>query len=107
MPYRGLGAIPDTHDERDLIFESQPRFLVGAIPPSVDLRNLCSPVRDQGQQGSCTGFAIVVGLREFLELKTGTPKPFVGLSPAFLYFQERTLEHTVANCDAGARFATG
>ncbi len=48
MPYRGLGAIPDTHDPRDLIFEAQPHLMaVAAIPPAVDLRKLCSPIRDQ------------------------------------------------------------
>jgi C1A family cysteine protease len=107
VPYRALGAIPDTHDARDFIFESRPRIFVGAIPLAIDLRNLCSPVRDQGQQGSCTGFAMATGFREFLELKTGTPKPLVPLSPAFLYYQERTIEGTANDCNAGAMIRDG
>ena len=107
MPYRGLGAIPDKHDPRDLILEAVPSHFIGAIPPAVDLRSLCSPVRDQGQQGSCTGFAIGSGLREFLEIKTGTPKPTQVVSPAFIYFEERKLEGSVDNCDAGAMIRDG
>ena len=66
----------------------------------VDLRHFCSPVRDQGQLGSCTGFAIAVGMREFLEIKT-TGK-FVKLSPLFMYYEERKIENTVSQ-DAGAQ----
>ncbi len=99
---RGLGAKPDRYDQRDYIFEAQPQFFaIGAIPTQVDLRNWCSPVRDQGQQGSCTGFAFTA-LREFLELKHGTPAPWVELSPTFLYYQERQREGSVDNCNAGA-----
>jgi hypothetical protein len=57
-------------------------------------------VRDQGQLGSCTGFAIAVGLREFLLIKIGAP--LVPLAPLFLYFEERSIEHTVSQ-DAGAQ----
>ena len=106
MPYRALGAIPDTYDPRDFIFEAAPHRFIGAIPPKVDLRNLCSPVRDQGHIGSCTGFAIGTGLREFLERKAGTPTPPVEVSPLFLYYEERKLEHTI-NQDAGARIRDG
>src|SRR5581483_9615216 len=98
MPYRGLGAKPDPYDPRDAIFESLPHRMIGAIPPSIDMRNLCSPVRDQGQQGSCTGFALGAGLREFLEIKSGAPSPFVPVSPAFIYYEERKLEGTVGDC---------
>src|SRR6266571_127605 len=104
---RGLGLIPDPFDPRDLIFEAQPQHFVGAIPSSVDLRNLCSPVRDQGAQGSCTGFALAAGLREFLEKKAGTPTPTVELSPAFVYYEERSREGSIQNCDAGAMIRDG
>jgi C1A family cysteine protease len=107
MPYRALGAIPDTYDTRDSIFEAKPHlFAIGAIPTQVDMRNWCSPVRDQGQQGSCTGFAITA-LREFLEIKNGTPSPWVELSPAYEYYQERNLEGTVNDCQAGAMIRDG
>ncbi len=102
----GLGLKPDRYDPRDYILEAAPHFFVGAIPPSVDLRNLCSPVRDQGQLGSCTGFAMGTGLREFLEIKCGSPSPMVELAPMFLYYEERKLEHTIQE-DSGAAIRDG
>jgi C1A family cysteine protease len=106
MPLRGLGQKPDLYDPRDFIFESMHRRFIGAIPPAIDLRNLCSPVRDQGQQGSCTGFALGTGLREFLEIKSGNPTPMVVLSPAFIYYEERKIEGTV-NQGSGAYIRDG
>jgi C1A family cysteine protease len=106
MPVRALGAIPDGHDPRDFTFEAQPQLMaMGIVPPLIDLRKWCSPVRDQGQQGSCTGFAIAVGLREFMVLKAGSQP--VQLSPAFLYYQERVLERTIPDCQRGAMIRDG
>lgn len=102
-----LGALPDLHDARDTIFEAIPHGVgIGAMPSQVDLRGLCSPVRDQGQQGSCTGFALTA-LREFMENKTKNGNGFVELSPAFVYYEERQKEGTLTNCDAGARIRDG
>jgi C1A family cysteine protease len=101
MPYRALGALPDRFDPRDRIFEAAMGAFLGATPTTIDLRNLCSPVRDQGQQGSCTGFAMGA-LREFLENKTGKPKAMQIVSPAYIYYHERKLEGSVADCQAGA-----
>lgn len=62
----------------------------------VDLRPLMSPVYDQGEFGSCTSFAMVKGVAEFNELKAirdrggDSTKEFVPLSPAFLWFNERS-----------------
>ena len=96
---RGYGYIQDVKDEKDYKY-SAIRPLLATVPPSVDLRSLCSPVRDQGQLGACTGFAIAAGLREFMEIKiSGT---FTPLSPLFLYYEERKLEHTIQQ-DAGAQ----
>jgi C1A family cysteine protease len=108
MPYRALGAIPDTHDPQDSSYEAQPQLMTAApLPPAIDLRGFCSPVRDQGQQGSCTGFAIAVGLREFMERRAGSPNPPVDLAPAFVYYEERKLEGTVNDCNAGAMIRDG
>jgi C1A family cysteine protease len=107
MPAHALGALRDRYDPRDYYFEAQPHlFAIGSIPLAVDLRKWCSPVRDQGQQGSCTGFALTA-LREFWEIRTGKPAPFVQLSPAFVYYYERRIEHTVNDCDAGAAIRDG
>jgi C1A family cysteine protease len=99
MAKHGYGYVPDTQDDRDFAFMAA-RPAAAPLPASVDLRGLCSPVRDQGQLGSCTGFAIAVGLREFLQLKIGAT--LVPMAPLFVYYEERVLEHDVSK-DAGAQ----
>jgi C1A family cysteine protease len=99
MSQHSYGYVPDVTDSNDFLYQSV-RPLLAPLPPTVDLRHLCSPVRDQGQLGACTGFAIAVGMREFLLKKLGNP--FVSLSPLFLYYEERAREHTI-NQDAGAQ----
>ena len=99
MAKYSYGYIPDVQDERDFMFQAV-RPAAAPLPLSVDLRHECSPVRDQGQLGSCTGFAIAVGFREFLQIKLGVP--LVPLAPLFVYYEERSHEHTV-NQDAGAQ----
>ena len=93
------GYVPDVKDASDFQYQSM-RMSSAPLPAMVDLRHFCSPVRDQGQLGSCTGFAIAVGQREFLLNKLG--QPFVQLSPLFIYYEERLREHTVSQ-DAGAQ----
>lgn len=94
-----FGYIPDVKDPSDFAFQAM-RPPTVPLPNSVDLRHMCSPVRDQGQLGACTGFAIAVGLREFIMNKLG--QPFVPMSPLFLYYEERAREKTI-NEDAGAQ----
>jgi C1A family cysteine protease len=99
MKKYSYGYVVDDKDTNDFLYQSV-RPMTAPLPPKVDLRHLCSPVRDQGQLGSCTGFAIAVGMREFLMNKLG--HPLVSLSPLFLYYEERLREHTVSQ-DAGAQ----
>ena len=99
MEKHSYGYIPDVKDANDFHYAAV-RPVSVPLPPMVDLRRLCSPVRDQGQLGSCTGFAIAVGMREFLLNKQGAP--FVQLSPLYVYYEERLREHTVSQ-DAGAQ----
>ncbi|HVP20382.1 MAG TPA: C1 family peptidase [Anaerolineaceae bacterium] len=99
MAKHGYGYVPDKQDDRDFAFMSA-RPAAAPLPPAVDLRKQCSPVRDQGQLGSCTGFAIAVGLREFLQIKLGAT--LVPMAPMFVYYEERLMEHDV-NQDAGAQ----
>ena len=99
-----LGCIPDRHDPRDLRFSAVANDCgVLELPPSVDLRPLCSPIRDQGNLGSCTSFAIVSGFRECLLVQM---HDFTELSPLYLYFWERSLERTIDQ-DAGAMIRDG
>ncbi len=93
------GYVPDKQDDRDFMYQAV-RPATAPLPPEIDLRHLCSPVRDQGQLGGCTGFAIAAGLREFLAIKLG--QSLVPMSPLFVYYEERALEHTISQ-DAGAQ----
>jgi C1A family cysteine protease len=96
------GWQPDLPDHRDILY-SAVRPIPAALPSSIDLRPMCSPVEDQGQLGSCTGNAIA-GALEFLEMKNKAP--FADLSRLFIYYNERVMEHTVQS-DAGAQIRDG
>jgi C1A family cysteine protease len=76
----------------------------GMLPNSTDLRNLCSPIADQGQLGACTAFAMGKGLRELLENKNH--EQFTALSPMFLYYEERRRQGSI-NEDSGATITEG
>lgn len=73
------------------------------LPRAVDFREAFGPVRDQGEEGSCTGFALA-GQMQALRAAAGLP--FVEMSPAFVYYEERQREGTTA-ADAGADPADG
>lgn len=100
---RVLNWKPDHPDIRDKRLANQPHTFRGARPLHVDLRAHCSPVVNQGEEGSCTANA-GTGLGEFLELK-GDPnftfEAFTQLSRNFLYFNERFLDGDVGE-DAGS-----
>src|SRR2546422_8501687 len=98
----GYGWIPDLPDHRDILYGAVHR-VAARLPASVDLRRGCSPVEDQGDLGSCTGNALA-GAVEFLEKKDGIP--LVNVSRLFIYYNERVIEHTVAD-DAGAMIRDG
>lgn len=64
LELRGTGAI-NGDEAADMI---PPLAGGGSLPASVDLSPGCSPIRDQGQVGSCTAFAIADGAFNY-ELK--------------------------------------
>jgi C1A family cysteine protease len=76
-----LGA--DVSDDPGVTLDES--FDVQALPTKVDLRKDMSPVRNQGQFGSCTSFA-TMGLQEFLLKKQGR---FTAQAPAFNWYQSR------------------
>jgi len=103
MNRHAYGLLPDTHDQRDLRFSLVANDLgLLDLPRSVDLRPLCSPVRDQGALGSCTGQALI-GFRECLLTQA---KQFTALSPLYIYYWERSLERSIQD-DAGAQIRDG
>lgn len=98
----GYGWVPDLPDQRDILYGAV-RRPAAALPTSTDLRSHCSPVENQGNLGSCTGNSLA-GAVEFLERKDGIA--FENVSRLFIYYNERVIEHTVAQ-DAGAMIRDG
>ena len=96
------GWVPDVPDQRDYLLKAVLK-IPAKLPPSVDLRRLCSKVEDQGQLGSCTANALA-GALEFLERKDKVS--FQDFSRLFIYYNERALEGTV-NSDSGAMIRDG
>lgn len=99
----GLGWVPDLPDQRDLLFKPQETFGLGPVPNSVDLRQECPDIYDQGQLGSCTANALGAAF-DFDRHKQG--KDFMMPSRLFIYWNERDMEGTV-DSDAGARIRDG
>jgi hypothetical protein len=98
---RTLDWKPDDHDPRDFKFEAPSTV---TIPDTINLTRYESPIKDQGQEGSCTGFGIS-GLLEFKYWNLSTPQKLI-FSPQFIYYNERVVEGTL-NEDSGAQIRTG
>jgi len=98
----GYGWVPDLPDQRDVLYTAV-RPVPAALPPTADMRSLCSPVEDQGNLGSCTANALA-GALEFLERKDKVA--FADLSRLFIYYNERVIEHSVKS-DSGAMIRDG
>ncbi|MFH1128127.1 MAG: C1 family peptidase [Candidatus Omnitrophota bacterium] len=76
-----LGCKKDPKDLRDI-----PMSLVLPaipIPVGIDYTAKMTPVRDQGDEGTCVAFASVVGLKEYQD--TSEFKKLIELSPRFIY----------------------
>src|SRR5208283_5114841 len=88
------------------LIKSAPKALkltLAAVPPAMDLRNLCLPIRDQGQEGACSGFSTAAFRETSHALATG--RPLTGyLSPAYLYAFTRMYDGTFPT-DSGASIA--
>ena len=94
------GHIPDAADARDHIHHI-PKAAV--LPPICDLRNLCPPVYDQGQLGSCTAHAISAAIE--MDLRSAG-RPNWMPSRLFLYYNERAREDHIKK-DCGAQLRDG
>lgn len=102
------GARPSPRDNRDFDFARFAKFLESfggvpaALPAAMDLRQYCGPVRDQGDEGSCTGHA-GYAMRMLLANKYQSGKfNNLNLSPAFIYYIERSIDGTLSQGDCGS-----
>jgi hypothetical protein len=79
--FYALGCKKDPRDLRDI-----PMGLVLPeipVPLKVDYTSKMTPVRDQGHEGTCVGFASVVGVKEYEDQKEYCK--LVELSPRYIY----------------------
>jgi len=90
----------DLPDPRDLHYAST-QGRDAHLPSTVDLRERCPDIYDQGELGACTANAIAP-LLSF----TGTVAQDDVPSRLFVYFNQRLLEGT-ADSDAGAQLRSG
>jgi len=109
----GMGWIPDYPDFRDYTEKTvgvkkvlEPTGLLKAksLPASVDLRQWCSPVEDQGRLGSCTSNA-GVGVIEYYERKSFGR--YINASRLFLYKVSRNLMKMSGDTGAFLRTTMG
>lgn len=109
----GMGWIPDYPDFRDYTEETEEVKTVleptglqkaKALPASIDLREWCSSVEDQGMLGSCTAHA-GVGIIEYYESKSFGRH--IDASRLFLYKVTRNLMKMKGDTGAYLRSTTG
>ncbi|WP_144106817.1 C1 family peptidase [Paraburkholderia sp. BCC1886] len=98
-PTRVYNRKKKTLDNRDRGYAGHIHFGDAAIPSKVSLLAHVSPVKDQGQLGSCTANACA-GALEYEENIAHSYDSALPLSRLFLYFNERAKEGSV-DSDAG------
>lgn len=80
-PKNALGCLKDPKDLRDI-----PMGLVLPpipLPSKIDYTIEMTPVRNQGDEGTCVAFASVVGVKEYQDAKEY--KSTIELSPRYVY----------------------
>jgi len=97
----GLGWNPDPPSFLDYKFGAA--FAPVSMPAAHSLRNNCSPVRNQGNIGSCTGFSTAAAI-EYLR-RCDSDEFSTIYSPLFLYYEAREREGTI-DVDCGAYIRT-
>ncbi len=83
-----LGCVKDKLDERDYLMRAY--LPVVRLPRKVDYTFRMTPVRDQKEEGTCVGFAVAVGMKEYQEFLDY--KKVVELSPRFIYSESKKID---------------
>ena len=95
------GAIFETEDE--LADKPRTPLFRAYLPPSVDLRDRFPPAGDQGEQGSCVGWAVGYAARSYYNSQAGGGSRLTAgeiPSPAYIYDSIRSPGRS---CDSGTR----
>lgn len=83
-----LGCIKDKLDERDYLMRAY--LPVIRLPEKIDWTAKMTPVRDQGDEGTCVSFASASGMKEYQE--KFDYKKLVLLSPRFVYSECKKID---------------
>lgn len=84
-----LGLHKSLLDKRDYLVSTLVKDVIGKLPSKYSIRDKMTPVRSQGNEGACVGFAGAVGVKEYQEqIDYGI---FVSLSPRFLYEESKKI----------------
>ena len=83
-----FGCIKDKFDDRDYLMRAY--LPVIKLPKKIDYTPKLSPVRDQGDEGTCVSFACAAGMKEYQELLDY--KKLVELSPRFVYSECKKID---------------
>ncbi len=97
------GAIFATEDQ--LADKPRTPLFRAYLPPSADLRDRFPPAGDQGEQGSCVGWAVGYAARSYYNSQAGGGARLTTHdvpSPAYIYDRIRS---PGASCDDGSRIA--
>ncbi len=85
--FTGLHKSPK--DKRDFLVSTFVKDIIEKLPTKFSIRNKMTPVRSQGKEGACVGFAGAVGVKEYQEqIDYGK---FISLSPRFLYEEAKKI----------------
>ncbi len=101
MTRRKFGARRDVHDVRDRMYRASSP--ARPVPQDMDLREWGGPIKDQGEEGSCSGHAFS-SAREWIARKYEKASPT--LSAQYLYVEELIADGTFPK-DEGAMPRTG
>jgi len=83
-----FGCIKDKFDDRDYLMRAY--LPVVKLPKKIDYTQKMSPIRDQGDEGTCVGFAVASGMKEYQEILDY--KKLVELSPRFVYSECKKID---------------
>ena len=83
-----LGCIKDKFDDRDYLMRAYLPLI--KLPKKIDYTKKSSPVKDQGDEGTCVSFATACGMKEYQELLDY--EKLVELSPRFVYSECKKID---------------
>jgi C1A family cysteine protease len=83
-----FGCIKDKFDSRDYLMRAY--LPVVKLPKKVDYTQKMSPIRNQGDEGICVGFAVASGMKDYQEFLDY--QKLVLLSPRFVYIEAKKID---------------